>query len=442
MKANAEKIENNTILLEVELEPERFSKALDQAYKKLVKKVVIPGFRRGKAPRPILERHVGKQTLVDEAVETILPEAYFKAVEDTGIEPITQPELELVQVEEGKPVVFKAKVVVKPEVELGQYTDLEVTKPKVDVTEEDIRRELENLQNRHAKLITQDEGQVEKGDFITIDYEGRVDGEPFEGGQGVGSTFEIGKGIFFPGVEDQLIGVAIGETKEITGKFPDDYIRKELAGKEVSFTVIVKGIKRKELSPLDDEFAKDISEYTTLEELKAEIKNRLEKIAKDRGQGELRVSLLEKVIKNTKIDMPKEMVDNKIREMLHETEQRLQAQGTNLNEYLKFLGISLDEIKEQFRPGAEKSVKASLVLEAIAKKENINPSEEELQAEMEAMSKKIGQDVEMVRRTIEAQGRMESLVKKIQTDKSFQFLIDKARILEDNSSEEIPAQES
>ncbi|MEW6425203.1 MAG: trigger factor, partial [Bacillota bacterium] len=318
MKANAERIEKNTVLLEVEVDAERFSRALDQAYRKLVKKVNVPGFRRGKAPRFILERHIGKQVLVDEAVELIIPEAYFKAVDDTGIEPVTQPELELVQVEEGKPVVFKAKVVVKPEVELGQYTELAVARPVVKITEEDVIKELERLQNRHAKLVTLEEGEVARGDLVTIAYQGRVDGEPFEGGQDTDCTFEVGSRVFFPGVEDELIGTSLGETKEVVTKFPADYPREDLAGKEATFTVTVKGIQRKELSPLDDEFAKDISEFDTLEELKADLANKLRKVAEEKAQAEVRNSVVEKAVENAQVEIPKEMVDNRVEEMVKE----------------------------------------------------------------------------------------------------------------------------
>lgn len=436
MKANAERIEKNTVLLEVEVDAERFSRALDQAYRKLVKKVNVPGFRRGKAPRFLLERQIGKQALVDEAVELIIPEAYLQAVDDTGIEPVSQPELELVQVEEGKPVVFKAKVVVKPEVELGQYTELEVAGPAVEVTAEDVQKELERLQNRHAKLITLEEGKVEKGDLVTIDYQGRVDGQPFEGGQDTGTTFEVGSGVFFPGVEDGLTGMALGETKDISTRFPADYPREDLAGKEAIFTVTVKEIKRKELSPLDDEFAKDISEFDTLEELKADLANKLKKVAEEKARNEIRRAVLEKAVQNAQVEIPPEMIENKVEEMVRETEQSLRTQGVPLEGYLRYLGISLAEMREQFRPEAEKNLKRTLVLEAIARQENLSPSEEEIQTEIEAISKQVNQDADVVRKALEAQGQFAGLTKRLQMNKALQFLVDKAKIIEDNRSKE------
>lgn len=432
MKATAERIEKNTVLLEVEVDAERFSRAMDQAYKKLVQKVNIPGFRRGKAPRFILERHVGKQALVDEAVEMIIPEAYFKAVDDTGLEPVTQPELELVQVEEGKPVVFKAKVVVKPEVELGEYTGLEVTGPPVAITAGDVDNELKRLQNRHARLVTLEEGQVQKGDLVTIDYRGLVEGAPFEGGEDTNCTFEVGSGVFYPGVEDQLTGLSLGETKEIAARFPDDYPREDLAGKEAVFTVTVKGIQRKELSPLDDEFARDVSEFDTLEELKKDIENKLKKAAEEKARAEIRNALVEKAVENARVDIPEEMIENRVEEMIRETERSLRAQGIPFDGYLKYLGITLDEMKEQFRPRARENIKTSLVLEAIARQENLGPEEEEVQAEVEAIGRQVNQDAEVVRKALEAQGQLDGLKKRLQMNKAVQFLVDKAKILEDN----------
>lgn len=432
MKATAERIEKNTVLLEVEVDAERFSRALDQAYRKLVQKVNIPGFRRGKAPRFILERHVGKQALVDEAVEIVVPEAYFKAVDDTGLEPVTQPELELVQVEEGKPVVFKAKVVVKPEVELGEYTALEVSRPPAEVTAKDVENELKRLQNRHARLVTLEEGQVQKGDLVTIDYRGLAGGAPFEGGEDSNCTFEVGSGVFFPGVEDQLVGLALGETKEIATSFPADYPREDLAGKEAVFTVTVKGIQRKELSLLDDEFAKDISEFDTLEELKNDIENKLKKVAEEKANAEVRTAVVEKAVENARVDIPEEMVADRVEEMVRDTERSLRAQGIPLESYLKYLGITLEEMKEQFRPQALQNLKTTLVLEAIARKENLGPDEEEIQAEVEAIGKQVNQDPAVVRKALEAQGQLDGLKKRLLMNKAVQFLVDKAKVLEDN----------
>lgn len=436
MKANAERIEKNTVLLEVEIDAEHFFKALDQAYRRLVKKVNIPGFRRGRAPRVILERHIGKQALVDEAVEIVIPETYLKAVDDTGIKPVTQPELELVQAEEGKPLVFKAKVVVEPEVKLGQYTELEVTRLEINITGEDVLEELKRLQDRHAKLVTLEEGKVEKGDLITIDYQGRINGEPFAGGEGTGRIIEAGSGVFFPDLENEIIGMSLGETREVALKFPADQSREELAGKDAVFVITVREIKRKEFSPLDDEFAKDISEFETLEELKAELQNKLKKAAEEKAEVEIRHTLLEKAVENAQLEIPEEMIARRIEEMMKETEQRLRFQNISLESYLKYLGVSLAEMKEQFRPEAQKNLKTSLVLEAIAGQEGLFPGEEEIQAEIEVFSRQINQDVGDVRKTLENKGQLAGITKRLQVNKTLQFLVDKAKIIEDNKNGE------
>ncbi|SHJ39546.1 trigger factor [Desulfofundulus thermosubterraneus] len=429
MKANAERIEKNTVLLEVEVDADQFSQAMDRAYRKLAKKVNVPGFRPGKAPRIILERHIGKQALLDEAVEMLIPEAYFKAVQDTGIEPVAQPQLELVQVEEGKPVVFKARVVVKPEVELGQYKALEVTQPSTEVTPEDVQKELERLQNRHAKLVSLDEGTVQQGDLVTIDFEGRVDGEPFEGGQATDYTLEVGNAGLIPGFEDQLLGMAINETKEITVRFPEDYPKPELSGKEAVFTVTVKAIKRKELAPLDDEFAKDVSEFDTLEELRADLENKLKQAAEARAKAETRQAVLKKAVENAQVDIPEEMIQTRLKEMLQSLERRLMVQGLTLENYLKYSNSTVEEMEERLRPDARESLKTMLVLDAIAKAENITVTEEEIQAEIERMAKEMQQDPAVVRKVVEGQGQLEAVITGLVRDKVIQFLVDQANIV-------------
>jgi len=429
MKASAERIEKNTVLLEVEVDAEQFSRAMDQAYKKLVRNVHVPGFRPGRAPRVILERRIGKQALVDEAVEIVVPEAYFKAVEDTGIEPVSQPELELVQVEEGKPVVFKAKVMVKPEVELGQYTGLEVEDPHEEVTAEDVQRELERLQNRYSRLLTLEEGTVEKGDVAVIDFKGKVDGEEFEGGQATDYSLEIGSGLFIPGFEEQLVGMKVGETRDINVKFPDDYTNGQLAGREAVFTVTVNAIKRKELSPLDDEFAKDVSEFDTLEELRSDIENKLKQAAEERAKRRLRQSLVDTVVDNARVEIPEPMITNRVDEMVQNMEARLAGQGLSLENYYKYTNTTDQEMRERLRPDAERSIKTMLVLDAVARAENITPTEEEINAEIEQMAGAMGQEAAALRRLLEDRGQMESVISGVTRDKAVEFLVEKAIVV-------------
>ncbi|GBF34914.1 cell division trigger factor [Desulfocucumis palustris] len=430
MKATAERIEKNTVLLEVEVGQEQFSNAIEKAYRKLVTKINVPGFRKGKAPKVILERYIGKQAIVDEAMEIVLPEAYMKAVEDTGIEPVSQPELEMVQAEEGKPVVFKAKVVVKPEVKLGQYTGLQVTKPSDAVSEEDIQNELDRLQNRHAKLLTLEEGTVEDKDLVTIDFEGKIEGVPFEGGQSNDYTLEIGSGTFIPGFEEQLVGIKLGETKDISVKFPEDYGREDLSGKDAVFTVTAKVIKRKELSPLDDEFAKDVSEFDTLEELRADLANKLKKTAEEKASSQVRAAVLEKAVEGAEIDMPPEMIDGRVEEMLGNMEQRLMSQGVSMENYLKYTNSNVDDMKENLRPDAEKNLKQTLVIDAVAKAEDIQLTDEDIDREINRMSEEMKQDAEVIKKIIEGQGQMDYIKKSIIRDKTIQFMLDKAVVTE------------
>lgn len=426
MKATAEKVEKNTVLLEVEVEPERFAQAVDQAYKKIVKKVNIPGFRKGKAPRIILERYVGKKALYDEAVEIVVPEAYLSAVEDTGIQPVSQPDLELVQVEEGKPVVFKAKVIVKPEVKLGQYSDLEIAEPDTEVTREDQQKELEKLQNRYAKLITLEEGSVQKSDLAVIDFEGKIDGVPFEGGKGTDYSLEIGSGSFIPGFEDAIVGMTINETRDINVDFPQDYGKEELAGKSGVFTVTVKTIKRRELAPLDDEFAKDVSEFDSLEELQADIANKLIQAAEEKAKAQVHGEVVARAVENSEVDIPQEMIDTRMEEMIRNMDQRLSGQGISLEKYLTYTNSTMDSLVERVRPDAEQSVRQTLVLDAIAKAENLSVTEEEITGEIGRMGDEMKQDPEVIRKILEGQNQIDFIKESLLRDKTIEFLVGKA----------------
>jgi trigger factor len=431
MKATAERIEKNTVQLEIELEAEHFDRAVDRAFRKLVKQVNVPGFRRGKTPRVIFERYCGKRALYEEAMENLIPEAYLQAVRETGIEPVDRPEVEVVQAEEGKPVVLKATVLVKPEVELGQYKGIEVVRPSTTVTEEDVEKELELLRNRHAKLITLEEGKVEKGDIAVIDFVGRLDGEPFEGGEGNSFPLEIGSGAFVPGFEEQVIGMSPGETKEVEVVFPEDYRAENLAGKKAVFTVTVKEIRRKETAPLDDEFAKDVSEFDTLEELKKDIYDRLVKNAENRAKNIIRQEVVNRAVENAAVDIPPVMVSNQVAEMLHSLEFRLAAQGLTVDDYLRFTGSDPVEFKEGLKPEAEKMVKTGLVLDAIGRAEGIEATEEEINEEIRKIALQYQEEPQEMRAVLENDGRFNVVVNGIIREKVKQFLVDNAVILDD-----------
>jgi len=436
MKATAEKVEKNTVVLEVEVEPEKFSEAMNQAYRKIVKKVSIPGFRKGKAPRMILERYLGKQALYDEAVEIIIPDAYISAVEDTGIEPVSQPELEVIQLEEGKPVVFKAKVVVKPEVNLGQYAGLEIVNPGSEVADEEIQQEVERLRNRHAKLTTLEEGAVEVGDLTAIDFEGKTDGIPFEGGTASDYSLEIGSGSFIPGFEDQIVGMNINETRDINVTFPQDYGKEELAGKEAVFTVTVKSIKRKELAELDDEFAKDVSEFDTLEELRADLTNKLKQAAEEKAKAQLRRDVVSRAVENALVEVPQEMIDSRMEEMIRNMNQRLSGQGISLEKYLTYTNSNMDDLRERVRPDAEQSVLQSLVIDAVAKAENLTVGDEEISEEINRMGVEMKQDPEVIRKILEGQNQLEFIKESILRDKTVQHLVDRAVLVEGTNQPE------
>lgn len=428
MKATAERIEKNTVLMEIEIEPEKLNISLDKAYRKLVKKANIPGFRKGKAPRTILEKFYGKKYLLEEALENLISDVYPNAVKETEIEPVDRPQVEIVQAEEGKPVILKVKVEVKPEVELGEYKGLAAERVSVEVSDADVDAELNKLQQRYAKVSNLDEGTVEQSDVAVIDFEGFLDGEPFAGGKGEEYHLEIGSGSFIPGFEEQLIGVKIGEEKDVNVSFPEEYHSTELAGKPVLFKVNIKGIRRKESLPLDDEFAKDVSEYDTLEELKNDILNRLKEAAEKKTEIAVKDQLINKAVENAKVVIPEVMINARLQVMLTDMTQRMHRQGVSFDDYLKYTGADLDSVRADLKPEAEKGLRADLVLEAIARKEDIDASDEEVTTELEKMAKQYKQDVSTIRAAMETQGSIEGLENSITFQKTIQFLVDNAKL--------------
>jgi len=431
MKANAEKIENNTVLLEIEVDEGQFSQAMDKAYRKLVKQYNIPGFRKGKTPRPIFERYMGKEVLYEEAMETLVPDAYIKAVKDTGIEPIDRPKLEIVQAEEGKPVLLKATVQVKPDVKLGQYKDLEIAKQSTEISDTEVDEALEKLQARHAKLLTLDEGTVEKGDVAVIDFLGKINGEPFAGGEGKDHPLEIGSGAFIAGFEDQVTGMSVGETKDIEVVFPEDYKAEDLAGKNASFTVTVKEIKRKELSPLDDEFAKDVSDFDTLEELRSDISNKLSEAANDRAESQFKADVVEKAVDNAEVEIPEIMIDYKLGEMMDSMARRLAAQGLSMENYLKFTNTTWEAMRENMRPEALRNVKTELVLDAIAKVEDVKATDEEMQEEISKIGSFYRGEPEKFQEILRDEEHLNYISEGVVRQKTVEFLVDNTSIAED-----------
>ncbi|SFB16622.1 MULTISPECIES: trigger factor [unclassified Bacillus (in: firmicutes)] len=422
MSAKWEKLEGNRGVLTIEVSAEKVSEGLDSAFKKVVQQVNVPGFRKGKMPRQMFEKRFGVEALYQDALDFILPEAYASAIDEVGIEPVDRPEIDVEQMEKGKELVFKATVTVKPEVKLGDYKGIEVEALNTEVTEEDVENELKTLQDRQAELAIKEDGKAENGDTVTIDFEGFVDGVAFEGGKAENYSLELGSNSFIPGFEDQLVGTVAGESKDVEVSFPEEYHAAELAGKPAVFKVTVHEIKGKQLPELDDEFAKDVDEEVeSLAALKEKIKARLEESKKHEAEHHLRDSVVETAAKNAEIDLPSVMVDTEIDRMMKEFEQRLQMQGMNLDLYFQFSGQDQNALREQMKQEAENRVRVNLTLEAIAKAENLEVTDEEVTAELEKMAEMYNMTVENIQQAL---GNLEGLKGDLQLKKAVDFLVE------------------
>lgn len=426
MKATVEKLKKNHVALEVEIDEKQVDRAINRAYRKLVKQVVVPGFRKGKVPRRILEMRIGKEVLYNKAMEELLPQAYRAAVEETKIEPIDRPRIDILQLEEGKPFRFKAEVEVKPEARLGQYKGLEVTKQVERVTNEDVNRVLEDMRERHAELVTVEKRIVEKGDFAVIDFEGFIDGKPFPGGAAQHYTLEIGSQQFLPGFGEQLIGAQVGQEVEVNLTFPQEYFRTELAGKHVLFKVKIRELKQKRYPVLDDDFARDVGEFETLLQLRAHIRQRLEEAAEQLAEQRMEADLVDKLIEEAEIELSETMINNWIDAYLEQMEQELQAQNMDLDTYLeRFRGETRDEARKRLRSRAEQEVLTSLVLEAVAAEEGITVSDEEMKERMEKAAADHPRP-DVVRR--QWQSRWEDIRKSLAREKALELVKKEARV--------------
>lgn len=401
MSAKWEKKEGNEGVLTVEVDEKKFDSALDQAFKKVSKDVQVPGFRKGKVPRPIFEQRFGVESLYQDAVDIILPEAYSEAIDEVEITPVDQPEVDIEQIEKGKPFIFTATVTVKPEVKLGEYKGLEVEDKEASVTDEDVNDELKTLQEKQAELVVKEEGQVEEGDTVVIDFEGYLDGEKFEGGSAENHSLEVGSQTFIPGFEEQLVGKTAGEDTEVQVTFPEDYQAEDLAGKEATFKVKIHDIKSKEVPELDDEFAKDVDDdVETLDELKEKTKQRLIDEEENEIENQKRETLINQASENSEIDIPEAMVDNELDRMVQEFEQRLQMQGMTMEMYTQFSGQTQDDLKEQMKEDAQKRVQTSLTLEAIAETEELEATEEDVDKQLEEMASQYQMEVDQLRQML------------------------------------------
>ena len=425
MKVTVENGENQQVTLTIEVEAAEVNKAVEQACKRLANRVSIPGFRKGKAPRMIVERHVGKDAVLQEAFDIVAPKALSKAFDEQKIDPVTRPSVDIETLEEGKDLVFKATVTPRPEVKLGDYKGLNVPKNEVNITDEDVEKQLKTFQDRQGKLVDAPEGaEVKDGDFTTLDFKGFVDGEAFDGGEGKDYPLQIGSNSFIPGFENQLVGAKIGEERDVNVKFPEEYHAKELAGKDATFKCTIRSIKTKELPAIDDELAKKVSKFETLDELKADIRKNLEENAERTAENDQKSAAIEMATNNITVDIPAVMIDNRVAAMIQEMAMRLEQQGMKLEQYLQYAGTDIAKLREQYRETAEKNVKTDLMLEEVAKAEDIKVEAKDLDEEVAAMAAAYGATPQQVQKIIKEQGRIGDLAASVLRKKTAQFIID------------------
>ena len=397
MSLQVEKLEKNMAKLTIEASAEDFEKAIQKVYLKARGKINIPGFRKGKAPRKLIEKMYGTGVFYEDAANDLIPTAYAEALKDCDLEIVSRPEINVTQIEAGKPFIFTAEVAVKPEVTLGEYKGVEVEKSDVEVTEEDINKEVDKERENNSRTIDVDDRAVENGDIIKLDFDGSVDGVPFEGGKAENYTLTIGSGSFIPGFEDQLIGTKIGEEKDVTVTFPEDYHEKSLAGKEAVFKCKVNAITVKELPDADDEFASEVSEFETLAEYKEDIKKKLTEKKEKEARAKKEAQAVEKAVENATMEIPDAMIDTQVQSMMEDFARRMQSQGLSLEQYFQFTGMDVKKMHDQMKPEALKRIQNSLVLEAVAKAENIEISDEKVDEEIAKMAEAYKMEVEKLK---------------------------------------------
>ena len=426
MSIKIEKTENkNELKLEFKIEAKKFDEAIMKVYTKSAKYFNIPGFRKGKAPFNIVERMYGDEIFYEDAFNELVPPIYDKEIEENKLEVVSRPDIHIENMKKGEDLVFTATVQTKPEVVLGQYKGVELKKVEYKVTDEDVNHELEHMQEHNARIITVEDRPVKEKDIAVIDFEGFVDGKAFEGGKAENHELEIGSNTFIPGFEEQMIGMKAGEEKDINVTFPEDYFSKDLAGKEATFKVKLHEIKEKKLPALDDEFAKDVSEFDTLKDLKTSIKEKKQAQNDDRAKHETESLAIEAVSNNTPIDIPSGMIETEIDAMIRDLEQQLSYQGINLDQYLHMINKTRKEIEDNYKEQAEKNVKSRLVLEAIIKEEKLEASDDEVSAKIKEMATNYGRKEEELNKN---EALKEYLANNIKTEKAIDLIVKNAKI--------------
>ena len=426
MSVQVETLEKSMAKLTIEVSAEEFETALDKAYKKNKSKISLPGFRKGKAPRAMIEKMYGAGVFYEDAANDLIPGAYESAAKESELEIVAQPSIDVTQIEKGKSFIFTATVAVKPEVTLGDYKGIEVEKKTAEVTDEELQAEIDKVRESNSRMITIEDRAVEDGDITTIDFEGFVDGEPFEGGKGEDYPLTIGSHSFIDNFEEQLIGKKIGEETEVNVTFPEQYQAEELQGKPAVFKVTVKEIKVKELPEVDDDFAQDVSEFDTVDEYKEDLKKHLEVQKEDEAKRTKEDEAIQKIIDKSTMEIPEAMIKTQCENMVNEFAQRLAQSGLSMEQYMQFSGLTLDKLEEQVRPEAETRIKSSLVLEQIAKDENIEVSEEEIDAEIEKMAKAYGMEADKLKEYM-GDAEKESMKRDISVTKAVDLVMENVK---------------
>ena len=425
MSLQVEKLEKNMAKLTIEVSAEDLDKAMEKAYQKQKSRISLPGFRKGKAPRKMIESMYGKGVFMEDAVNSLVPQEYTKALGECDLEIVSQPEINVSQMEPGKALIFTADVAVKPEVTLGDYKGVEVPKSEIAVTDEEVDAEVKKEQDKNARTVAVEDRAAANGDITTIDFEGFVDGVAFEGGKGTDYALTLGSGTFIPGFEDQLVGANTGDHVEVKVTFPEEYQAKELAGKEAVFQCDVKKIETKEVPELDDEFAKDVSEFDTLAEYKEDVKKKLTEKKEKEARTAKENAAVDKAIENAQMDIPELMTKTECRQMMDDFSRRMQQQGLSMEQYFQFTGQSMDKMMEDMKPQALKRIQTRLVLEKIAETENTQPSEEEITEEIQKMADAYKMEADKIREAIGEDG-IEQLKKDLSVQKAVTLIADAA----------------
>ena len=425
MSLQVEKLEKNMAKLTIEVSAEELDKAMEKAYQKQKSRISLPGFRKGKAPRKMIESMYGKGVFMEDAVNSLVPQEYTKALGECDLEIVSQPEINVTQMEPGKALIFTADVAIKPEVTLGDYKGVEVPKTEIVVTDEEVDAEIKKEQDKNARTVVVEDRAAANGDITTIDFEGFVDGVAFDGGKGTDYALTLGSGTFIPGFEDQIVGANTGDHVEVKVTFPEEYQAKELAGKEAVFQCDVKKIETKEVPELDDEFAKDVSEFDTLAEYKEDVKKNLTEKKENEARTAKENAAVDKAIENAQMDIPELMTTTECRQMMDDFARRMQQQGLSMDQYFQFTGQSMDKMMEDMKPQALKRIQTRLVLEKIAEVENIQPSEEEITEEIQKMADAYKMEADKIREAIGENG-LEQMKKDMAVQKAVTVIADAA----------------